>query len=155
MPSSIERARSGAAGFLLDTNVISEGARERPDASVVAWLAAADEDRLFLSVATLAEISRGVEAMTTGKKQRRLREWLLNELIPRFDTRILPVDTPTALLWGDMEVRAKNAGHTIEAIDALIAATAERHDLTLVTRNVADFASLKLALLDPWRGAGL
>ena len=144
---------SGRSGFLLDTNVISEATRQRPDASVMAWLASADEDRLFLSVATLAEISGGVEAMATGKKQRRLREWLLNELIPRFDDRILPVDAAVGLLWGAILVRSKQAGHEIEAIDALIAATAERHDLTLVTRNVADFTALQLPLLDPWRAA--
>lgn len=136
--------------YLLDTNVISEATRPRPDANVMAWLAAADEDGLFLSVATLAELSCGVEAMATGRKQRRLRAWLLNELIPRFDTRILPVDTAVGVLWGACLARSKNAGHDIEAVDALIAATAERHTLTLVTRNVADFTGLKLPLLNPW-----
>ena len=139
--------------FLLDTNVISEATRPRPDANVVAWLAAADEDRLFLSVATLAEINRGIEGMPTGKNQRRLRDWLLNELIPRFDTRILPVDPAVGLLWGALLVRSKKAGHNIEAVDALIAATAERHGLTLVTRNVGDFRAVKVPLLDPWTAA--
>ena len=143
----------GTAGFLLDTNVISEATRERPDANVLAWLAAAEEDRLFLSVATLAEINRGIESMATGKKQRRVRDWLLNDLIPRFDGRLLPVDAAVGLLWGAILVRSKKAGHNIEAIDALIAATAERHDLTLATRNVADFTALKLPMLNPWNVA--
>ncbi len=141
---------SASGGFLLDTNVISEATRPSPDPNVMVWLAAADEDRLFLSVATLAEISRGVEAMRAGKKQRRSREWLLNELIPRFEGRILPVDAAVGLLWGATLVRSKQAGHEIEAIDALIAATAERHDLTLATRNTADFKVLKLPLFNPW-----
>jgi toxin FitB len=141
---------SGEAGFLLDTNVISEATRPRPDANVMAWLAAADEDRLFLSVATLAAISRGIEAAPAGKKKQKLRLWLIDELIPRFGTRILPVDTAVGLLWGAATFRATKTGHEIEAVDALLAATAEHHDLTLVTRNVADFAVLKLPLFNPW-----
>lgn len=144
------KAGSGSGGFLLDTNVISEATRLRPDANVIAWLDTTDEDRLFLSVATLAELSRGVEAMATGKKQRNLREWLLADLIPRFDDRILPVDAPTSLLWGAMLVRSQQAGRDIGAIDALLAATAERHDLTLATRNIKDFAGLELPLVNPW-----
>jgi toxin FitB len=144
---------SGKAGFLLDTNVISEATRPSPDANVMAWLAAADEDACFISSATLAEISRGVEGMATGRKQQRLREWLLNELIPRFEDRILPVDAALGLLWGTTAARSKKAGHEIEAIDALIAATAERHDLTLVTRNTADFRVLKLPMINPWTSA--
>lgn len=153
MSISGRTSSTGERGFLLDTNVISEATRERPDANVMTWLSAADEDHLFLSVATLAEINRGIEAMATGMKQRRLRDWLLNELIPRFDDRILPVDAPVGLLWGAILVRSKKAGHMIEAVDALIAATAERHGLTLATRNVADFTGLKLPLIDPWRAA--
>ncbi len=145
-----EKAGSGGAGFLLDTNVISEATRQRPDANVMAWLAATDEDRLYLSVATLAEISRGIEAAAVGKKQRRLGAWLTDELMPRFDGRILPVDSATGLLWGGVTARANKAGHDIEAIDALLAATAERHNLTLATRNVTDFTVLKLPLLNPW-----
>ena len=143
----------GEVGFLLDTNVISEVIRPKPDERAMAWIAAADEDRLFLSVVTLAEINRGIEALASSKKQRHLREWLFNELIPRFDRRILPVDAALALLWGAVSVRARKGGHDIEAADALIAATAERHNLTLVTRNVVDFKVLSLTLLDPWSSA--
>ena len=116
----------------------------------MAWLAAADEDRLYLSVATLAEINRGIDAAPAGKKQRRLKAWLLDELIPRFEGRILPIDTDTGLLWGTVTARANKAGHDIEAVDALLAATAEQNNLTLVSRNIADFAVLKLPLLNPW-----
>lgn len=141
---------SASGGFLLDTNVISEAIRPSPDSNVMAWLAAADEDRMFISVATLAEINRGVEAMAVGKKQRRLREWLLNELIPRFENRILSVDAAVGLQWGNILVRSQRTGHEIEAIDALIAATAERYDLALATRNTADFKMLKLHMFNPW-----
>jgi toxin FitB len=144
---------SGKAGFLLDTNVSSEAIRPLPDANVMAWLAAVAEDACFISSATLAEISCGVEGMAVGRKQQRLREWLLNELIPRFENRILPVDAALGLLWGATAARSKKAGHEIEAIDALIAATAERHDLTLVTPNTADFSVLKLPMIKSWTSA--
>jgi toxin FitB len=138
--------------FLLDTNVVSEVTRPKPDARVMAWLAAADEDRLYLSVATLAEINRGVDLLPAGKKQRVLRDWLINGLIPRFDGRILPVDVAVALHWGTVTAQSKTAGREIEAVDALIAATAGRHSLTLVTRKISDFAALALPVFDPWSG---
>ena len=144
---------SGDAGFLLDTNVISEPSRPRPDARVIAWLAGADENRVFLSVATLAEISRGVDRLPAGKRRRQLEVWLANDLVMRFDGRILGVDAAIGLLWGRVVARAEQAGHQIEAIDALLAATAERHELTLVTRNIADFATTGVQLVDPWQAA--
>lgn len=142
---------SGEAGFLLDTNVISEPSRPQPDPRVMAWLAAADEDKVFLSVATLAEISRGIDRLGVGKRRRRLEAWLTSELIARFDGRILPVDVEVGLLWGRAIARAEQAGHQLEAVDALLAATSERHKLTLVTRNVSDFATTGVQIVNPWQ----
>ncbi len=142
--------RSPDVGFLLDTNVISEVSRSQPDPRAMAWLAETDEDRMFLSVATLAEISHGIEALDPGKRQRRLRSWLLDDLVLRFDSRILAVDAAVGLLWGNVVARSETAGRPIEAMDALIAATAERFGLTLVTRNVSDFKALSLPMLNPW-----
>ena len=144
---------SGDAGFLIDTNVISEPSRPRPEARVMAWLGAVDEDKVFLSVATLAEIGRGIERLPAGKRRRRLEAWLANELVGRFDGRILGVDVEVGLMWGRVVARAEQAGHQIEAVDALLAATAERYGLTLVTRNVADFATTGVPVLDPWQAA--
>lgn len=144
---------SGDAGFLLDTNVLSEPSRAHPDANVLAWLAAIDEDKVFLSVATLAEISRGIERLPAGQRRRRLEGWLVNDALSRFDGRILGVDVELGLLWGRVVARAERLGHQIEAIDALLAATAERYELTLVTHNVADFATTGVVLLDPWQRA--
>jgi toxin FitB len=141
---------SGDAGFLIDTNVISEVTRPKPDVHVINWLAAADEERSFLSVATIAEISSGIEGMPIGAKQKRLRDWLHDELIPRFDERILPADAALAILWGSTVRRSRQGGHSIETMDALIAATAEHHNLTIVTRNIMHFSTLSLPLLNPW-----
>jgi toxin FitB len=141
---------SGDAGFLIDTNVISEVMRPRPDVHVINWLAGVDEERSFLSVATIAEISFGIEGMPVGRKQKRLRDWLHDELIPRFENRILATDPALAILWGSTARRAQQGGHQIETMDALIAATAQHHNLTIVTRNISDFSALAMPLLNPW-----
>ncbi len=138
--------------FLLDTNVVSEWTKQRPDAGVVAWLAEADEDRVFLSVVTLAELRRGIEILPAGARRDRLDAWLSEDLPLRFEARVLPVDAGTANVWGKVMARGQAAGRPVGAMDAFVAATAEQHDLTLVTRNVADFEALNVRLINPWRG---
>jgi predicted nucleic acid-binding protein len=138
--------------FLLDTNVVSEWVKPRPNAAVVAWTAEADEDRVFLSVVTLAELRHGIERLAPGKRRRRLDEWLREELPLRFEGRVLALDAVIASLWGKLVARSEAAGHPINAMDAFIAATAEAHALTLVTRNTADFAGSVSAMVNPWIG---
>jgi toxin FitB len=136
--------------FLLDTTVVSEWVKSRPNRGVVAWLAAVDEDRVFISVVTLAELRYGIERMATGSRRMRLDGWLRNELPLRFEGRVLPIDAIVADGWGKVVARSEAAGRPISAMDALIAATAETHDMALVTRNISDFeASLKL-IINPW-----
>jgi predicted nucleic acid-binding protein len=110
---------------------------------------ASDEDRIFISVISLAELHYGVERMTAGKRRSRLEQWLRHELPLRFESRILPVDTNVAEAWGRTVSRSEAAGRPIGAMDAFLAATAETYRLTLVTRNVSDFPLLK-AVLNPW-----
>ena len=136
--------------FLLDTNVVSEWARPSPDPGVVRWLADMDEDRAFLSVVTLAELRHGVDRLADGARRTRLDSWLAQDLVSRFEGRILPVDQSIADLWGRLVARREAAGRPISSMDAFLAATAERHALTLVTRNTDDFDSLGLSLENPW-----
>jgi len=136
--------------FLLDTNVISEGMKERPNSGVVKWVAEADEDRLFISVVTLAELRHGVERMPAGARRNRLATWLKDDVPARFDERVLPVDIQVAEAWGRTVAKREASGRPIGAMDAFIAATAERNDLALVTRNARDFEGLGLRLLNPW-----
>jgi len=110
---------------------------------------AADEDRTFLSVVTLAELTYGVERMPAGARRSRLERWLLEELPLRFEHRILPVDEKIAQAWGKTIARCEAAGRPLGAMDAFLAATAEVHRLTLVTRNLGHFPMLK-AVLNPW-----
>jgi predicted nucleic acid-binding protein len=136
--------------FLLDTNVVSEWVKSRPDRGVVAWLAAVDEDQVFISVVTLAELRYGIERMTAGSRRNRLAQWLQDDLPPRFDGRILSIDHIVADVWGKVVARNEAAGRPIGAMDAFIAATAEAHGLILVTRNVSDFESSIKAMINPW-----
>jgi len=135
--------------FLLDTNAVSEWVKPRPNPGLIAWMESADEDRIFISVVSLAELHYGVERLATGGRRSRLERWLQHELPLRFENRILPVDTTVAEAWGRTVSRNEAAGRPIGAMDAFLAATAEIHELTLVTRNVSDFPLLK-AVLNPW-----
>jgi len=135
--------------FLLDTNAVSEWVKPQPNPGLIGWMAAADEDRIFISVVSLAELHYGVERMPASRRRSRLEQWLQHELPLRFENRILLVDTNIAEAWGRAVSRNEAAGRPIGAIDAFLAATAEIHQLTLVTRNVSDFPLLK-AVLNPW-----
>jgi predicted nucleic acid-binding protein len=135
--------------FLLDTNAVSEWIKPRPNPGVIRWMESADEDRVFLSVISLAELRYGVERMAGGARRGRLEAWLRDELPMRFEGRILPVDDVVAEAWGRAVSRSEALGRPMGAMDAFLAATAEVHHLTLVTRNVTDFTVLK-AILNPW-----
>jgi predicted nucleic acid-binding protein len=136
--------------FLLDTTVVSEWTKPRPDPGVVAWLAEADEDRIFISVITVAELRHGVERLPAGARRDRLDAWLIEQIPLRFEDRLLAIDAETANGWGRVMARGQAGGRPVGAMDAFIAATAERHDLALVTRNVSDFNALGLRLVNPW-----
>lgn len=137
--------------YLLDTNVVSEWAKPHPNAGVTAWFNEADEDRVFVSVITLAEVRYGIERLPPGARRTRLNEWLEQEVPSRFEGRILTVDQRVADACGRTIARVEAIGRRIESMDALIAATAETHELTLVTRNVADFESVLKGMINPWK----
>ena len=136
--------------FLVDTNVISEWVKPRPDAGVVTWMDEVDEDRVFISVVSLAELRHGVELMAAGARRRRLDEWLTEELPLRFEGRVLLIDPAVAEAWGRIVARGEKAGRPISTMDGFIAATAEAHGLILVTRNVSDFEFSLKKIVNPW-----
>jgi hypothetical protein len=136
--------------FLLDTNVVSEWVKPRPDPHVVAWLDDVDEDRVFLSVVTLAELRYGIERLPAGRRRERLDEWLREELPNRFESRVLAIDPAIANAWGTILAQRDRTGRPISTMDAFVAATAEVHGLTLVTRNASDFRPSVKSVFDPW-----
>src|SRR3546814_1884418 len=109
------------------------------DLGVIAWLAEVDEDRVFLSVVTLAEIRHGIERLPAGARRKRLDTWLRDELPLRFEGRVLSVDEAVADSWGKVVASRETTGRPIGVMDAFIAATAHVHALQLVTRNESDF----------------
>jgi predicted nucleic acid-binding protein len=138
------------SGFLLDTNCISELVRTKPEPRVLAWMEAADEGVLHLSVLSLGEIRKGVAGLPQSRRRTQLETWLELDLQSRFAGRILPIDAPVADRWGVLSAEAKRKGRVLSAIDGLLAATALHHNLTIVSRNVSDFASTQVPVLNPW-----
>lgn len=136
--------------FLLDTNLLSEWTKPRPNPGVVRWLAEADEDRVFISVVTIAELRHGVELLVAGRRRKSLNEWVESGLPLRFEKRILTIDAATADAWGRIVAHREGLGRPIAVMDAFIAATARVHKLTLATRNQADFESSVAMIVNPW-----
>lgn len=133
--------------YLLDTNVISEIVRPKPDEQVVNWFKTIPDEALYISVLTLGEIRKGAEMVSDDKRKEKLRLWLEIDLAQWFNDRILKIDHFIADRWGRLQSEMKKP---ISAIDSLIAATALHHDLRLVTRNVKDFKYPSLQVICPW-----
>ncbi|TMJ02913.1 MAG: type II toxin-antitoxin system VapC family toxin [Alphaproteobacteria bacterium] len=138
--------------YLLDTNVVSEWVKPRPNGNVIAWLAEANEEEIFISVCTIAELRFGIASMARGKRRDQLDGWLRGDLPARFDGRIIGIDIPIADTWGQIQARARQKGRTLGPMDGLIAATAAVHGMTVVTRNTPHFEAVGVPLLDPWTG---
>ncbi|WP_027575562.1 type II toxin-antitoxin system VapC family toxin [Bradyrhizobium sp. WSM1743] len=136
--------------LLLDTNVLSEVQRPAPSPNVLAWLDAIDEDRAFISVASIAELRRGIALLEDGRRRTALAAWLAHDLPTRFAERILPIDHAVAEHWGDLMAQSRRSGIALSVIDGFFAATALANNLTLVTRDVKDFAAFGVPLLNPW-----
>jgi predicted nucleic acid-binding protein len=136
--------------YLLDTNVVSEVVKPRPDPRVVRWLTDADQECIWLSVITFAEIRFGAEQMPAGRRRDSVVSWLQNELPARFDGRIISVGLAVSDAWGAIMAQGRKLGARLEVLDGFFAATAKAHEMTLVTRNTRHFERLGIALLNPW-----
>ena len=141
------------SGFLLDTNVISELVKPRPEASVTAWVEDTDESLLYLSVLTLGEIRRGIAALPQSRRRAILEAWLNKDLRARFEDRILIIDQNVADRWGLLTAVARNSGIALPVIDGLLAATALEHNLTLVIRDTGQIPSMGVSVFNPWQNS--
>lgn len=135
--------------FLLDTNVISEYTKPAPNPGIVAWITETDEETTFLSCLTVGELAYGIGRLPNGARKSRLANWLA-DLRERFQGRILPVDDEVSIHWGGLRVEAEATGRTIGIVDGLIAATAQRHGHTLVSRDARAFGGIVDDVVNPW-----
>ena len=138
------------SGWLLDTNVLSELRRPRPNARVRAFVAAQSLDDLYASSVTFAEIRFGIEAVGNLGHRADLHDWLTHRLRPMFDQRVLEVSEDVMFKWRLLVEEGRKAGHTFSQPDLIIAATALNHGLTVVTRDTGDYKLARVPLLNPW-----
>jgi toxin FitB len=136
--------------YLLDTNILSEGSKPRPDPGVAAWLRSQSALAMGISSLTLGEIRKGVEMLPAGARRDVLDSWLATELPRQFQGRVIPVDEEVALEWGRLSAEARSKGRECPVVDGLLLATAAVHDLTLVTRNERDCTGRGVPIFNPW-----
>jgi len=136
--------------YLLDTCVLSEFARRKPEEKVIRWVDSIDEEKIFISVITLGQIQRGVERLPESARKTELLVWMNTALSERLAGRMLPLDASTMLLWGSLTARLERLGQPLPVMDSLIAATALQHSLIIATRNLADFSITGVQVINPW-----
>lgn len=137
-------------GWLLDTNVLSELRRPRPNPQVRAFVAAQPLEQLFISTVTLAEIRYGIDKVADPIRRAELSDWLVHKVRPMFDQRTLEISEDVMFKWRLLVEDGRKAGHTFSQPDLIIAATALHHGLTVVTRDTDDYALARVPLLNPW-----
>ena len=138
------------SGWLLDTNIISELRRPRPEPAVVGFVAVQPLESLFISTVTLAEIRFGIELVTDASRRAELNDWLALKVRPMFERRVLPISEDVMLKWRLLVEEGRKRGRTFSQPDLIIAATALHYGLTVVTRDTADYAEARVPLLNPW-----
>jgi predicted nucleic acid-binding protein len=136
--------------YLLDTCVLSEFTRRRPEEKVVHWMESIDEEKLFISVITIGEIQHGIERLPESHRKTELLVWMNNGLVKRFEQRIIPLDMLVMFLWGSLTARMESSGQPIALMDSLIVATALQNNLVIATRNVTDFIPCGAQVINPW-----
>ncbi len=136
--------------WLLDTNILSELRRPKPEHKVVAFVAGCPLDQLYISAVTLAEIRFGIELVGEPNRRADLNDWLTNKVRPMFGERVLQITEDIMLKWRLLVEEGRKAGHTFSQPDLIIAATAIHHGLTLVTRDRSDYEKARVPVINPW-----
>ena len=138
-------------GWLLDTNVLSELRRPRPEPKVVEFVSAQPLELLHVSVVTFAEIRFGIELLNDAARRTELHEWLDHQLRPMFDGRVLEISEDVMLKWRLLVEEGRKRGHTFSQPDLIIAATALHQGLTIVSRDTREYRMANASVLNPWR----
>ena len=137
-------------GWLLDTSVLSELRRPKPEPKVVQFVAAQALDLLYVSVVTFAEIRFGIELVKDMARRMELNDWLDHKLRPMFEDRVLEIGEDIMLKWRLLVDEGRKSGHTFSQPDLIIAATALHHGLTIVSRDTSDYEIANVPILNPW-----
>lgn len=140
--------------IILDTNVLSEPLRHRPEPRVLNWLDAQAPQTLYLTTVNLAEMLAGVETLPAGRRRAELQQALMERVLPLFEGRVLAFDAQSAVVFARLNASAKAAGNPISFADGAIAAIAIRHGFLLATRNIHDFRGTDVGLINPWDAGG-
>ena len=138
------------SGFLLDTCAVSEFKKPVPNAGLRAWLVKVDLSTVYLSAVTIGELRYGIASLRERSKKSELERWLTDEVLAAFTGRVLAFDSEVAQRWGSIRAGGRLSGKVVPPIDAMIAATALHRNLSVVTRNEADFADTGAVILNPW-----
>jgi predicted nucleic acid-binding protein len=136
-------------GWLLDTNILSELRRPKPEPKVVAFVAAQPLEHLYVSTVTFAEIRFGIELLDDANRRAALNDWLTHKIWPMFDQRVLPVTEDIMFKWRLLVEEGREAGHTFSQPDLVIAATALDHGLTVVSRDTRDYERAGVPVVNP------
>lgn len=137
-------------GWLLDTNVLSELRRPRPEKKVLAFIAGQPLDLLYISTVTLAEIRFGIELVPDAARRSDLNDWLTHKVRPMFERRVLPISEDVMFKWRLLVEEGRKVGHTFSQPDLIIAATGQHHALTVVSRDTSEFVKARVPVLNPW-----
>jgi len=138
--------------FLIDTCVVAEWKRQRPEPAVLDWLDTLEREDMAFSILTVGELSKGILRLPEGPRRDELQAWL-QELRDLYAPQILPLLFPEVEAWAEISAAAERNGTPVAAIDGLLAGTARAHGLTVATRNTVDFLPTGVPLFDPWTGA--
>jgi len=137
-------------GWLLDTNILSELRRPKPERKVLAFVAAQPLELLYISTVTLAEIRFGIELLPDIARRSELNDWLAHKVRPMFEQRVLTITEDIMFKWRLMVEGGRKAGHTFSQPDLIIAATGQHHGLTIVSRDTADYVKAQVTVFNPW-----
>ena len=137
-------------GWLLDTNILSELRRPRPERKVVAFIEAQPAELLYVSAVTFAEIRFGIEMVKDPGRRAELNDWLTHQVRPMFGRRMLDITEDIMLKWRVLLEQGRRIGHTFSQPDLIIASTALHHGLTVVTRDRNDYDRARVPVLNPW-----
>jgi toxin FitB len=137
-------------GWLLDTNILSELRRPKPERKVLAFVAAQPLELLCISTVTLAEIRFGIELLPDVARRSELNDWLAHKVRPMFQQRVLAITEDIMFKWRLMVEEGRKVGHTFSQPDLIIAATGQHHGLTIVSRDTADYVKAQVTVFNPW-----